>query len=179
MISEGYPLFLGPEHLTLKARENWSAQEAKENLEWLLGISDARVEGLLERLGESWSDDPSSHLGTVGKKAVALLKKEPFSRQDPIGRSLTDIGLALAADLGLLVAKYLLREHAAKLKWEVRRKGRREFTFNLPVLTGFANNHNDHLDPIGVSISKSWAVLRGERDFGAWERLYQDCLRNV
>lgn len=176
---EQYPLYVGPEHLALKSREDWNAKEAKEYRDWLLGILDERVEGLLKRLGETWSESPAIQLRVVGEKAAALLKREPYSEEAPTGRELTDTGLALAADLGLLVAKYLLRTHPDKLKWVIRRKGKREVTYNLPVITGFPIDYNDHLDPIGVSISNAWAVLRNQQDSGVWARLYEHCEKDL
>lgn len=165
-----YPLFIPPDHLTSKGRENWNAKEATEYREWLLEVLDERVEELAKGLEEPPGASPSDHLMALGEKAAALLETAPFSEEGPTGRRLTNTGYALAADMGLLVAKYLLQELPETLRWETIRKPKSELSYNLPVLEGFSFNY---LDPVGGSTAEASAILRGERRADTWKRMYE------
>jgi hypothetical protein len=167
---DDYPLFVPPEHLTRKGRRNWNAQEANEYKDWIKGILDKRLEELTMRFEEPLGDNPSLHLNALGKKVVSSLKASPFSEESPVGRTLTNFGYALAADMGLLVAFYLLKTLKGKIYWETVAKPKSEASYNLPVLRGFSNNY---LDPIAGSIAESSAVLRGKRGTDAWNRIFE------
>lgn len=170
MTIDEYPLFVPPDRLTSKGRENWSATEAAEYRDWFLGVLETRVGELTKKLEEPCGNSPSDHLRALGEKAVLLLKKAPFSEESPTGRRLTNKGYALAADMGLLVAKYLLLQLPDKLRWETIRKPKSELSYNLPVLKGFSFNY---LDPVGGSTAEASAVLRGQRDADTWKRIYE------
>ena len=165
-----YPLFIPPDHLASKGRENWSAKEATEYREWLLGVLDERVEELTRLLEEPTGASPSDHLMALGEKAASLLGKAPFSEDGPIGRTLTNAGYALAADMGLLVAQYLLKAAPDKLRWETVRKPKRDLSYNQPVLEGFSFTY---LDPVGGSIGEAFGILQGKREADAWKRTYE------
>ena len=163
-----YPLFTPPDHLAKKGRQNWSTAEAAEYKQWLLNSLDHRVEELTRRLDETLVVSPSEHLQRVGEKAVKFFLSPPFSEEKPTGRALTNQGYALAADIGLLVAKYLLIANPRLISWETIKKPK-ELAYNLPVLQGFSSNY---LDPVGGSVAESMAVLRGKRGPDAWRRIY-------
>ena len=174
--STEYPLFAPPAHLSAKGRKNWTAREAKEYRDWLLGVFDDRIKSLITRLGVPFGDTPTEHLLSVGERAKTLLLGAPFSEESPGGRKLTNLGYALAADLGLLVAKYLLDRAGDVLRWEIIRKPKSELSYNLPVLEGFGFNY---LDPIGGSTAEASAVLRGQRGADAWQRIYEFWLKKA
>ena len=165
-----YPLFIAPAHLASKGRKNWTAQEAAEYRQWLLGVLNERIEGLVTKLEEPCGALPSDHLMALGNKVVPLITNEPFSENDPTGRKLTNMGYALAADMGLLVAYYLLKALPDKLSWEIIRKPKSELSYNLPVLQGFSFNY---LDPIGGSVAEAFAILRGQKGADIWKRIYE------
>ena len=166
-----YPLFVPPEHLAEKGRRNWSAKEAKEYKAWLLGELDGRADALIVALCEPERPNPVEHLEALGQKAATLLAKVRFSEVSPRGPQLTNAGYALAADMGLLVARYLLRDAPEKLRWEVLRKPKSELSYNLPVLEGFSSTN--YLEPVGGSIAEAYGVLRGARAADTWKRIYQ------
>jgi hypothetical protein len=165
-----YPLFIPPNHLVSKGRAHWNAKEATEYKEWLLGVLDERVAELENRLEEPCGASPADHLMALGRKAVLLLMDAPFSEDAPAGRRLTNLGYALAADMGLLVAKYLLQAFPNRLRWEIIRKPKSEISYNLPVLEGFSFNY---LEPVGGSTAEAFAILRGQRGADTWKRIYE------
>lgn len=165
-----YPLFIPPAHLSIKGRANWNAKEATEYREWLLGVIDKRTEELIKKLEEPSAGTPSEHLMALGRKVTPILFDIPFSEITPSGRRLTNNGYALAADMGLMVAKYLLQKLPDKLRWETIRKPKSELSYNLPVLKGFSLNY---LEPIGGSISEASAILRNQRGPDTWKRIYE------
>jgi len=83
---------------------------------------------------------------------------------------LTDEGEALAADLGLLVARYLLEDFATTIRFEIGGRPKSWICHNLPVLTGGALNP---FDPVGASRGNAYGVLRGERDETIWAQIYE------
>lgn len=170
---ERYPLLVPPEHLAKKGARDWSANEAIEYKEWLLGCLDERVQTLTVMLDERAGPTPSAHLSALGYKIAVLIKNAPFSEEGECGNKLTNQGYALAADMGLLVAKYLLSAFPNKLRWETLRKPKAELSYNLPVLKGFSSTY---LDPIGGSTAEASAVLRGKRGPDTWKRMYEDWL---
>jgi len=70
--------------------------------------------------------------------------------------------------LGLVVAHYLIRD-SHQIQWAVLRGSKLQHSYNLPVLNGFLFGF---LDPIGGSVAEAYGVLRKERDYDAWERMY-------
>ena len=166
---QDYPLFVPPETIAKKGRENWSADEANRYREWLIGVLPNRVKELTNRLDEPARSSPPEHLLRLGTKIAPILGEAPFSEDGPAGRRLTNPGYAISADLGLLVADYLLKEYAGKLRWEIMKK-RKEHSYNLPVLQGFSGNY---LDPVGGSAAEAAALLRGKRGPDAWKRIYE------
>jgi hypothetical protein len=72
---------------------------------------------------------------------------------------LTNQGYALAADIGLLIARFLFEEVGASIRWEILRKPRTDISFNLPVITGFYT----HFGPVGGMIAESYGILRGNK----------------
>ena len=164
-----YPLFVPPETLAKKGRENWSGDEANQYRDWLIGVLPNRVNELTNRLEEPLGSPPPEHLLRLGTKISQILGNAPFSEGGPVGRRLTNQGYAIAADVGLLVADYLLKEHAGKLRWEIMKKPK-ELSYNLPVLQGFSGNY---LDPVGGSTAEAAAVLRGKRGPDTWKRIYE------
>jgi hypothetical protein len=149
----------------------WSAKEAREYKDWLMSSMDGRIRRLVQMFDEPLRLDGRDHLTALGKKVSRAFKDAPFSEDSPGGRRLTNAGYALAADMGLLVALYLLRAHPGTIRWETIRKPKSEVSYNLPVLEGFANGN--YLDPVGGSTAEAAAILRGQRGPDAWVRVLE------
>ena len=130
---------------------------------------DDRVAFLIDFLGLSEASNVEELLHVAGFKAVEYLKENAFSEPGPHGRRLTNRGYALAADMGLLVAKLLLDNHGGRIRWRTIRKPKSELSYNLPVLEGFADNY---LDPVGGATAEASAILRGQRDENTWKNIY-------
>lgn len=161
---EDYPLFIPPMHLAEKGAKSWTRGEADEYSQWLQGSLKGRVSELLSRLAIC-GDDATEVLNAAGEKVAKAIRQAPFSSQ----QRLTHRGRALAADMGLLTATFLLRD-SEQLRWEVVRRPKSDMSYNMPVLVGF--NHNLPLDPVGGSIAEAAGLLRGNRGADAWTRTY-------
>jgi hypothetical protein len=197
MSKRKYPLFIPPAELAEKDSREWSAKEAKSYLYWLLGVHQERIDGLLKFFGETLTAAPEDDLVRLGEQVAEAIKTSDFSRlvspipkkrfdfsQVPtsretisdffryiscIGPKLTDAGYALAADMGLLVAKFLLDECSDKVKWSIVRSPKSDVSYNLPVLIGFGKLQ---LDPIGGSIAQTYGLLRGNKKPTVWQEIF-------
>ena len=72
------------------------------------------------------------------KKGSKTLVAPPQHTSEP---KLTNVGYAVAADMGLLVAKLLLEACRPKVEWMLVTKPKRDSSYHLPVLTGI-RQHN-------------------------------------
>ena len=165
-----YKLFIPPEHLAEKGRKNWNKKEAEEYKEWLLSVIDNRISNLLNFFNEQESnDDIHKFLLRLSKKVSNKLNESGFSAEIKGQKKLTNMGYALAADMGLLIAKYLLRDCGNKLYWTIIRKPKSEMSYNLPVLEikGF-----DYYEPVGVSISDATSIINDNKDYDVWLKVY-------
>ena len=165
-----YRLFVPPPHLNSRHPREWSGSEAKDYKDWLLENSENRIDEMLAAFGEPLGPAPRDHLAALGEKVSIALKNAPFSEEHPSGRKLSDAGYALAADMGLLVAMYLVSKHHLKIRWETIRKPKSELSYNLPVLEGFENGN--YLDPVGGSTAEASAILTGRRGHDIWAKIY-------
>ena len=186
-----YPLFLLPEQLGLKGRDNWDAEEAGEYREWLLGVMDGRVDQLIRLLGEPRGDSPSDHLMRLGAKAAPLLKREPFSkildRPDIVTlraggkdreivhkaageRELAEAGWSLSVDMGLLLAQYFLQAFP-DASWHTVLKPKNDIDYNLPVLGGICFFKG--LEPITLSRVVARKILDDTGGADGWKLIYE------
>lgn len=172
-----YPLFVPPEYLAEKGTKDWSAKEAREYKVWMLGVLDDRVEAMMEFLGEPTGANPAEHLAALGRRASSLLREVPFSEESPTGRQLTNAGHALAADMGLATARYLLCAAPDRISWDTVRRPKADLSYNMPVLKGFSSGV--YLDPVGGSIAEACGILYGKRRGDAWRKTYEHWLSQV
>ncbi len=168
-----YPLFIPPMNLAEKKPALWSRQEAKEYYEWLLSQMQPRTDMLIEYFGICIKSSPEEYLLELGKSAADKLLCEPFSYVVTEKRQLSSCGYALSADMGLLVARYLLDESGNSIRWEILQKPKKELSYNLPVLIGFQNNY---LEPVGGSVAEANGLLRGKRSGNIWSRMFSHWL---
>lgn len=114
--------------------------------------------------------DSDDVLEKAGQSAIQVMKTSAFSSGGGTeSASLNNYGYALAADMGLLVSRCLLRDFPDRVYWETLRKPKSNLSYNLPVLKGFGNRF---LEPVGVSITDSLWCVRGKEDETVWKRLY-------
>jgi len=100
----------------------------------------------------------------------------PFSIETATGRALNNTGFALAADMGLIVAHYLLEDSPTNLRWKIVHRPKSDMSYRLPVLD--VKNYN-HFDPIGGSIAEAQGILRGDVDFEIWSQMYTHWLEKA
>ena len=168
MQGKKYPIFTPTQSLSNKGRADWNSDEAQVYKEWLVRTMEQRIGSLRDWIGIETADDPIVDLEEMGKDVVKLLGSPQFSQQQD--NRLTSEGFALVADMGLLVAKYLLNFGKEKLKWEVVRNPKNDMSYNLPVLTGFTSKM--YLEPVGGSIAEAQAIVRGEKGADVWKAMY-------
>lgn len=151
-----YMFFCIPPLLAEKGVKNWTKKEAASYLEWVLNEIDERIAILLTFFDLNDDDFDSVDLNFLGEKIVKVLRTDLFSEAD----DLTDHGYALAADIGLLIAKKLLRNFSC-IRWQIEKGPKTGYSYNRPVLEGFGKIR---LDPIGGMIGELKGVLIGARD---------------
>jgi len=192
-----YPLFLPPFEFANKPPLQWSAKEARLYFNWLLSIHRERIDGLLTFFEEPLTGSPCADLDRLGTHVAKTIVTPDFSRRiglvpknfkpsqippsreeisayfqhlNQTGPKLTNAGYALAADMGLLVAKFLLSECGDRIKWSILKRPKSDMSYNLPVLIGFSTLQ--HLDPIGGSIAEAYGILRGNRGAAIWKDIF-------
>jgi hypothetical protein len=182
--SDHYPEFDAPRPPLGTDPKHWNKAEARIYFDWTVEHVEPRSRGLLGWLGVEDRADHASVLREVGAAAVELLRSPRFSGPgEPTrvnlrghefdydqGPVLSDEGEALAADLGLLVARYLLEDFETTVRFEIGGRPKSWIWHNLPILTGGGLNP---FDPVGVSLANAFGVLRGERDETIWARIYE------
>lgn len=186
-----YPLFVPPGELGQKTPREWSSTEARQFYRWQLGVLEERVRNMLTYFDEELTGDAEADLKRLGEKVASVVADAEFSHQaktEPIvfkkgsrtlmappqtetEPKLTSAGLALGADMGLLVAKLLLEACGDKLRWTTLRRPKTEISYNLPVLTGFMQW--PHLEPVRGSIAELDGVLHGERGTDIWFEMFE------
>lgn len=166
-----YPAYEPGGNLASAVASDWTEAEARRYLVWQTNVLDVRVRALLDFLGVEDAGPPRELLLTAGQRAALALKRHSASTSGEEGPTLTAEGLALAADMGLLVARELLRSSRGQLRWEVLRKPRTAAAFNLPVLVG---DGKPFLEPLRASIANAHAVVAGRRDGGIWARMFSE-----
>jgi len=155
-----YPIFSPPVDLAIKLPKNWSKLEAEAYFNWFLNIFDKRVNNLLSFLCLGDDQEDSILLSKAQEKCEKLLTMEQFTFASHAGCKLTNQGYALAADLGLLVARLLIKRSHGKVGWNILKKPKTDQSYNLPVLTGF---NVTHFDPISGSIGDIAWLARGNK----------------
>lgn len=132
-----YPLFIPPGELSEKIPKQWNSKEAEQYFNWLLSIIEERTNNLLDYFEEKNNGDFSTILGNMGIKEVKELSKKEFAVITETGPKLINRGYALAADMGLLVARFLLESCEGKVSWSIVKKPKNDMSCQLPVLIGF------------------------------------------
>lgn len=163
-----YPPLAPPDDLARVPRERWSSEQAGAYADWLHSVADARIAGLLGYFGEEDRGINEDLVQDLGDHLKLTLPQRQFSAPSPHGPELTDQGYGIAADMGLLGARWLQTQYP-HLRWSIVRKPKSDISYNLPVLTGFGKVP---LDPVLVSINQAHGLLAGNRDSDAWLKVW-------
>jgi hypothetical protein len=148
--ADHYSPFDAPEQLAGKEPADWTKTEARTYFDWLVEQVEPRSSRLLAWLGLDDRPDHAGVLREVGAAAVERLRSPAFSgprKPVPVvlkghafdydaGPALSAEGLALGADVGLLVARYLLADFGDKVKFEIGGSPKSWIWHNRPVLSG-------------------------------------------
>ncbi|HEY6871377.1 MAG TPA: hypothetical protein VI298_01490 [Geobacteraceae bacterium] len=172
MSDKKYSLFIPPANIVNKVPNEWTNGEAKEYLEWLLQIHVERVNGLLAYFAENLNDAPEEVLDRIGAKIAKTLQTEEFSCLIDGKPKLTNKGYALAADIGLLVADFILQKYYPVVTWKIVTRPKSDIDFHKPVLT---NIGHETFDPIRVSIANAIDILKGHKQSDIWKTTYMYC----
>ena len=129
-----YPSFVPPGGIGTRQPDDWSSAEAKQYFGWMLGCIDERTSSLIEYFGEHLSAGPEVLLMRLGDKVSQALQSPPFAEPEA-DTPLSNTGFALAADMGLLVARLLLADRNVGASW-VLIKAKGSIHYNQPVLRG-------------------------------------------
>jgi hypothetical protein len=171
-----YRLFVPPEPLINHRRpKEWTDAEAKMYFEWVLSVDEERIATLLRNLEMTFPSkgDEFAFLAEAGNRVVPWLLSAPNSAHEGARPVLTGQGSAVAADMGLLVARLLIRSYD-KIRWILLKEPHDALSYNLPVLMG--NIPRIYLDPLRGSITEARAIIQGRRNsttvwadtFSAW-----------
>lgn len=165
-----YPLFIPPREVHSKKPREWTPDEAKLYFDWLMSVKDDRVEYLITVFDEAFTGDIEADLIRLGQKVYNSLHEEPFSSEELTGRSITNRGLALAADMSLLVSKLIIQKQP-EISWNIVKKPKSDISFHLPALFGFPKL--GHIETMAGSIANAKAILRGEEESDVWWRMFK------
>ncbi len=178
----GYPLFAPPTDLAEKPRATWSPSDARRYFDWLMSVKDERAERIGRTLGLDPGGQAEDVLLAAGQRLAELLPGEGVSTngqtvrtelrghdvETDTGPLLTALGYALAADLGLLMARFLERA-CPDLEWAIVDRPKSDIDYRLPALQPFGPVHTD---PIRISVNLALGVLGGQRPPSAWRDTY-------
>src|SRR5262249_37223641 len=129
-----YPSFIPPDGIGERQPDEWSSAEAKKYFEWLLRCIDERTTFLVEYFDEKLSTPAEALIRRLGEKVREALRSPPFA-ETGTETALSNAGFALAADMGLLVARSLLADQDVNAQW-ILVKAKRSINYNQPVLKG-------------------------------------------
>lgn len=163
-----YPLFIPPKELYEIPKERWKLAQAKQYFSWLMIEKSSRIDGLLRylKIDDRNFSAPRDLLENAVIKSIELFKSNAFSKQN----ELTNYGYALAADLGLFLVACLEKEFSF-IQWEIRTKPKSDINYLMPCYH-LPNEYSR--DPISVSTSYAYAVIRDEEGAEGWLRWYDD-----
>lgn len=168
-----YSLFVPPAQLASRTPREWTGKEANQYAKWFFAEMPSRVDRLLEFLNLDAAQRPEVLLELAGERTAEHLRLPLFSSSAQGRVELTDLGYALAADMGMLVAQLIVEEIGADASWATLKKPRSAAAFHLPVL--FTRSAT-FLEPLGASIGQAHGVLRGDRTPSIWREMYEHCV---
>lgn len=152
-----------------KMPRDWNKKESELYFLWLTGNMIPRSDALLYFFDLIYSTTPNVLLVKIQDKVESHINSDEFTYEIDGKKKLTSSGYALAADLGLLVARLLIDQGKSHIKWEVLKKSKLARSNNMPVFIGL---DGEYLDPIDVSVSECLWIANGNNSPNAWLKIY-------
>ena len=167
-----YPFFIPPENLAVTGAKNWKKKEAQQYFDWFMNEKSSRVAYFLKYLGYKLTQDNEQDLINISNLLFTSINNESFFsiREIDKVKQLNDMGLALAADMGLFLAQ-LLQEKKPHLFWEIGKGPKSYHSCNLPILKGFVNRD---WDLVFTSITKNGFSINEMKRPYDWLGFYKD-----
>jgi hypothetical protein len=167
-----YPMFTPPEDLAVIGAKNWKKKEAQRYFDWLMSEKSTRVDYFLKYIGYVLTSNDEKDLKEISPLLYTSINNDSFYsiREFDNAKQLNDMGLAMACDMGLLLAQ-LLQESKPQLYWEIGKGPKTYHSYNLPVLKQFVNREWDLLF---TSISKNGYSLNELKQPYDWFTFYND-----
>ena len=162
---------------TLRFRE-MSRRELSEYRQWFLRMIPSRIEELASAVTgsagfEAWQpDETPTSLDLLGDWFAKMVSKRPRTRKELQGiasrspypievseEELTDQSFSFAMDIGMYLARVLLRAHPS-LRWEQPLDDKRFADYGQPVLVGFGPVP---LNPIRIGVTLAYGLASGRQ----------------
>jgi hypothetical protein len=168
-----YPLFMPPEQLAVIGTKNWKKKEAQEYFDWFMNVRKQRALDFLAYIKYDLTVKIEEDLSIISQKLFDTVNAPQFYsiREIDGAKKLNDQGMAIAADMGLLLAE-LLEKNKPSLYWEIAKGPKTYHSYNLPVLKGFTGTISE-IDILFFSVVKMGVSLNVEkRPFNWLESFY-------
>lgn len=149
-----YPLFMPDEELAVIGVKNWKKKEAKQYFDWFIQIKQIRVVNFLKYIDIELTGNNEFDLQIISNKLYNVINNPRFYniRESDGLKQLNNEGLAMATDMGLLLAQ-LVEDACPTLFWEIAKGPKSYHSYNLPVLKEFIGSTNE-VDLVFLSIVK-------------------------
>jgi hypothetical protein len=191
-----YPVDINPFGLDEGRAEEWSLDEASAYLKWRVENLESRTDVLLNVARTDLSLESVELLTRLGSRVREILRLPDFSgpytgppatvmvkgHTLELSRTmrLSPKGVSIGRDMGLLMARLLLRDFAGWLTWTIpnqirRRNGENyyEHGYNLPALVGFPTGVADGYKFVPTLMwGKATNVTRGVEPPTIWASVY-------
>ena len=174
-----YPLFMPPEELAVRGAKSWKKKEAQAYFDWFIQVRKQRVTDFLSYIRYDLTGDVEKDLSTISQKLYETVNSPQFYsiRETDRAKKLNDQGLAIAADMGLLLAQ-LLEIANPSLYWEIARGPKTYHSYNLPVLKEFTGTTSE-VDLLFFAIIKTGVSLNVEKRPFDWTNSYYNLLSSA
>jgi hypothetical protein len=158
-----YPLFTPPESLAVKGTKNWTKLEAQAYFDWFMEVRKQRVSNFLDFIRYNLTGNVEHDLVTISQKLFDTVNTPDFYsiREIDGAKKLNDYGLAIAADMGLLLAQ-LLEELKPSLYWKIGKGPKSYHGYNLPIMKNFFGTTSE-VDLLFFSIIKVGVSLNVDK----------------
>jgi len=161
-----------PGNLAGREPRDWSRAEAEEFFLWFRRNEVIRINRLVEYVDEPVPTDPSqweTFLLRFGRKYEKRLREHASSGVQEGKVKLTEQGVALANDAGILVAELLTKYPASRARW-VLLNDPGNFSHHHAVVKGLEDSV--YLDPVGA-IYEARALVNGQKSFDLLQQTFK------
>jgi hypothetical protein len=166
---EDYPPISYPGGIPDPPAARWSEKQARRYFDWFISVFEQRLRILSAFLGIPLAGDAVEILSEAGKRLLEII---PIAMNNASPEVLPPYEQALAADMGLLLAKSWLENSNGRLRWEIDLKPKNSATHNLPVLVGWRVPEM-RCNPVLVGTNIYFKVKHGDEGADEWVRIYR------